>query len=350
MKKLLILGFGLLLAATAIGQDIHFSQFYHSPLTMNPANTGVFDGDFRAGLNYRNQWRSTISKPFKTGSIFYDMGIKPKGLNRGKIGVGGLIFYDKAGSGDLSNTSIFGTGSYMISVGPVRDHHLSFGLQIGLVTKTIDYTLLFFEDQFDVNGVGPGQPGFTKTTADEQGESMSYIDVNLGANWSHRFTDKIVGNGGMALFHINGPKETLAGDIENKLNSRFVLHLGATYMINEKISLEPGFRFMSQAKDQEINLGSLVTYKMGEAGPTDITLLGGLWTRMSMGNKNTDALYPMVGARYKQWQGGLSWDINVSSLQQASSGINGAPEIAIIYIGNLPKPSFVKPVIPCTRF
>ena len=39
-------------------QDIHFSQFYASPLTMNPAMTGMMDGTFRATAQYREQWSS----------------------------------------------------------------------------------------------------------------------------------------------------------------------------------------------------------------------------------------------------------------------------------------------------
>jgi len=33
------------------GQDIHFSQYNMSPLNLNPAFTGSFDGDYRAGGN-----------------------------------------------------------------------------------------------------------------------------------------------------------------------------------------------------------------------------------------------------------------------------------------------------------
>ena len=34
-------------------QDPHFSQFFASPLTLNPAFTGKFDGLFRVAGNYR---------------------------------------------------------------------------------------------------------------------------------------------------------------------------------------------------------------------------------------------------------------------------------------------------------
>jgi hypothetical protein len=54
MKKLLLT---LLLfsgfASVCLAQDPNFSQFFASPLTLNPALTGKFDGSFRLAGNYR---------------------------------------------------------------------------------------------------------------------------------------------------------------------------------------------------------------------------------------------------------------------------------------------------------
>ncbi|MEJ0081310.1 MAG: hypothetical protein WDM78_10285 [Puia sp.] len=37
----------------------------------NPANTGFIpDADYRLGANYRNQWSSVMSEPYKTMSIW----------------------------------------------------------------------------------------------------------------------------------------------------------------------------------------------------------------------------------------------------------------------------------------
>ncbi len=54
-------------------QDIHFSQFYMSPLNLNPAMTGVMNGNIRLTGNYRNQWASVLrDKSFRTYSVSYD--------------------------------------------------------------------------------------------------------------------------------------------------------------------------------------------------------------------------------------------------------------------------------------
>jgi hypothetical protein len=54
-----------MLPIAAMAQDLHFSQWFNSPLTTNPANAGFIpDADYRFGANYRNQWSSiSLTKP-----------------------------------------------------------------------------------------------------------------------------------------------------------------------------------------------------------------------------------------------------------------------------------------------
>ena len=75
MKKLICtLSICLTLALCASAQDPNFSQFFASPLTLNPALTGKFDGVYRVAGNYRNQW-PTINNAFRTYTASFDMGI-----------------------------------------------------------------------------------------------------------------------------------------------------------------------------------------------------------------------------------------------------------------------------------
>src|SRR3954451_6192603 len=91
------------------GQDLHFSQYFNSPLIVNPANTGFIpDGDYRAGINYRNQW-ANIGNPYKTFSVFGDGQFFADRFENGWIGIGGALMRDVAGSGNLSTTRAFGS-------------------------------------------------------------------------------------------------------------------------------------------------------------------------------------------------------------------------------------------------
>jgi hypothetical protein len=72
-KKLIVMAGCMQLMLIGMGQDLHFSQWYNSPLTANPANTGFIpDADYRIGANYRNQYSTVMTVPYKTMSIFGD--------------------------------------------------------------------------------------------------------------------------------------------------------------------------------------------------------------------------------------------------------------------------------------
>src|SRR3954453_9378817 len=64
----------VLMGMHCLAQDPHFSQFFASPLTLNPALTGKFDGNLRIAGNYRNQW-PTINRAFTTSTVSVDFPI-----------------------------------------------------------------------------------------------------------------------------------------------------------------------------------------------------------------------------------------------------------------------------------
>ena len=49
-------------------QDVHFSQFFETPLWRNPSLAGIYNGDTRVQAVYRNQWNS-VTDAYKTGSL-----------------------------------------------------------------------------------------------------------------------------------------------------------------------------------------------------------------------------------------------------------------------------------------
>src|SRR5829696_624925 len=111
-------------------QDLHFSQFFNSPLSTNPANTGFIpDGDYRLGVNFRDQWSSIMSVPYKTMSAFGDVQIMKNRDQTGWIGVGGLILRDVAGSGNLTSTKLYGSVAYHQMMG--YSSLLSMGFNVG---------------------------------------------------------------------------------------------------------------------------------------------------------------------------------------------------------------------------
>jgi hypothetical protein len=108
------------IAPFASAQDLHFSQFMNSPLATNPANTGFLpEGDYRLGVNYRNQWASVMTIPYKTMSAFGDAQVLQNENNDGWLGIGGMLLRDVAGSGNLTSTKLYGSIAYhqMLNLG-----------------------------------------------------------------------------------------------------------------------------------------------------------------------------------------------------------------------------------------
>src|SRR5215210_3962355 len=164
----------------ASSQDLHFSQWYNSPLTANPANTGFIpDADFRIGANYRNQYSAVMTVPYKTMSIWGDAQVLRDKFENGWLGLGGVILRDVAGTGKLTSTKIYGSAAYhqMLGISSL----LTAGFNAGWVNKRINIQDLKFPDQFDGKFFDNQLP--TDVVLDRT--STSYIDVQFGMNYAY---------------------------------------------------------------------------------------------------------------------------------------------------------------------
>src|SRR5580765_1547389 len=98
-RRLQILFILVILEKMVSAQDPSFSQFFASPLTLNPALTGKFNGDLRVAGNYRNQW-PTVNKAYVTSTLSIDLPIFQNVLREGdRWGVGVLAMTDKTANG-----------------------------------------------------------------------------------------------------------------------------------------------------------------------------------------------------------------------------------------------------------
>ncbi len=78
MKKTILYFFIGLVSLSVKGQDLHFAQSNQTPLFINPAAAGVFDGWERVIINHRNQWLGANTS-FMTTAIGADINLGKKG-------------------------------------------------------------------------------------------------------------------------------------------------------------------------------------------------------------------------------------------------------------------------------
>src|SRR5688500_12258400 len=185
------------------GQDLHFSQFFNSPLTTNPANTGFIpDGDYRLGINYRNQWSSVMTIPYKTMSAFGDVQLFRDRFETGWLGAGGVILRDVAGSGNLTSTKVYGSVAYHQMLG--YSSLLSLGFNVGYANKQINVSNLKFPDQIDGHFFDHGVP----TNAILDRNNITYLDMQVGMNYAYFPTERVYVNAGFSAHHVNRPRES----------------------------------------------------------------------------------------------------------------------------------------------
>jgi len=313
----------MLLVISATGQDLHFSQWFNSPLTTNPANTGFIpDADYRIGANYRNQYSTVMTVPYKTMSIFGDAQVMRERITNGWIGVGGVILRDVAGTGKLTSTKVYGSLAYHQMLG--LSSLLSAGFNAGYVNKRINTSELKFPDQFD----GKFFDNHIPTDAVITTPSVSYMDVQAGLNYAYFPTENIYLNGGFSVHHLNRPRESFFTDDlpgqESRISPRYIGFANASIKLNEMFIVNPMAYYTMQAKASELVAGGTVHYNLSGDGETQ--LIGGLFMRPG------DAVVPMVGFMWQNIRLTFSYDATTSSLKNYNGG-RGAYEFSIIRNG-----------------
>jgi len=317
MKQLqFFLGIIALLSAVLASraQDVHYSQFYNTPLYINPAYTGNMDCNLRAGLNYRKQAES-ITVPFLTYSAFLDGRLEPDWLGkRSWIGLGGLFYYDNAGDGSLTTNRGMFFGSF--SQGFNSDNSLfgSLGVGVGASNKSVDFKKFTFDNQWDPLNLqfDPSLPSGENV----DNSSIFYPDFNLGLMLSY-LTDDFAYELGASVSHITEPRESFYGE-DNKLGRKYIVHGNIITRLNDRFQLKPeAFHAMHEGTSETVAGASLIY------GSADLILYGGLWHRFGRD------IIPMAGFEYNKFALMVSYDINISK-QHLASGYDGGLEISLV--------------------
>lgn len=339
----------LLASPAAFAQDIHFTQFDASPLTINPAFTGGFDGTVRAAAIYRDQWRSILGSDaaFKTISASVDAPILRDLSVDDYLAAGIQLYSDKAGDGNLSNTSVLASIAYhkFLGGGNSTDPNkvLTVGLQGGYSSKSVDLSKLYFSDEYINGNFNPG----TSSEYQNLNNDNRYFTINAGIAWSHSPSERFGYTLGMGANNLNQPNDNFTKKINSEvgLAMRYTAQAGFIWYTGDRLSIRPGLLYQSQATATEVTVGSEFNYIVGipEDRPLTTSVFVGVWSRLQ------DAMMVTAGVEHKNIRFGVSYDYNNSDLKPASNG-NGAFEISIRYVAPNPIDLARRLVYPCSRF
>ena len=347
MKKIFVLIVVVLFCVKGKSQDIHFSQFNAVPLIINPALTGVFNGDQRAALNYKDQWTG-FGAGYKTYSFSLDAGIMKKKWQNACLGLGLNVFNDVAGDAQMSTTKALLSVSGIININ--SQQQITAGIQGGLVQNSIDPTSLIWDDQYQNGAYDPGITSMDYVNMDP----FYYGDVSAGISWNFTTDQSTMSSydatrveAGVSIHHANRPNLHFTTNTNtNQLYGKIIFHANSNIGIsNTRLSIKPGMMVALQGPSTEILAGAILRYRTKESShftgyfAEQAISIGGYY-------RLNDAFIPSVWFEMGSFALGVSYDMNVSQLR-AASNMRGGMEISLRFINPNPftyqrwsKPSF----------
>ena len=296
------------------------SQYYNSPIYLNPALTGKLNSNWRVVANYRNQYTAVSNpSPFTSFGVSVDAGVLRERLNDDIIGFGLLFFNDNQAGSVLRTQHIMFSTAYHKGFGYKKDHFLSAGFQFDLVHRGLNINALDFEDEFtgtDFNGL---------TLENIQTTSIWYPNMNAGLFWSSYFSKMFSAFGGVSLHNILTPKESFTG-APSERNMRYSASAGVVIDINKFVLISPNGLYFKQGPADQIIAGSSFGFNLsGTRRPYETTLYVGGWYNLN------GAIIGSAGFQFKGMQVGFSYDNNIGDIQGAAKNY-GAIEISLIFV------------------
>ena len=334
MKRFgLILIFFLLNGFIIYSQDIHFSNTESSSVFLNPAQTGNSDGSMRFINSYRSQW-SSITSPYKTTTVFFD---KAMSLGNNKLFGGINLLYDASGIIGLKVSKFYLSGAYENTIG---NGVIRFGLQAGYVVKQFSLDGVTFDSQWD-NTMGSFNPALPNMETN-MGESTGYFDINAGALFKTRINNSFP-EIGFAISHLNKPNSSFFE--KDYLDMAYTIQGKVNMYIGQQFSIQPAVIYQLFSKASSIVAGSHYFLYTPENENNINAIFFGTFVRTGF-NRNTDSFIFLTGLDYYQFRVTLSYDINISELNEATQ-YKGAFEISLRWTGFSGKIN--SSIIPCFR-
>lgn len=328
-------------ALPVIAQDIHFSQFFETPLLRNPALAGIFSGDIRLQGVYRTQWNS-VTVPYQTGSLNAEYKL-PVGRGNDFLTIGAEVLYDKAGTAALSSTHLLPGLNYHKALSSDRNMYLSLGVMGGLVQRRIDRSKITTNSQFDGSNYNPSLAdgeSFSKS-------SYSYFDGSVGMSFNSQVGENTDNNIfiGLAYHHFNkAPRISFYGNAAYEMTPKWVGSAGLRMSVNESSFFTLQADYSKQGTYTETIAGVLYSWRLdNDSDDPRYIVHAGAFLRWK------DALVPVVKLEFKPMAVAVSYDANISQLTTASKG-RGGFEISLTYQKYVNKENSSSESVRCPRF
>lgn len=320
-------------------QDPQFSQFYASPLYLNPALAGSTDRA-RVGVNYRNQWPS-LTHSFTTISAYIDYFSKAA-----ESGIGLIITEHREGFLDFKSNEIGLLYSYKLQVSD--EVIMRTGLQLSYFNKNLNFEDLIFGNQIDIdNGqvIGPSGEAF------DRGANVDFLSASAGTLIYS--SDTWIG---FSIHHVNRPNQSFL-DQESRLSRKYSLHAGHKIMFAKGRRLRTvSYQFQERSATFAVNYKSQGGFNQLDVGLQlyfQPILIGGWYRGIPIQSVNkvskNESVIALFGLELnKDLSFGYSYDFTVSQLAGATGG---AHEFSLtLSFGKIVKRTRRDTILPCFKY
>lgn len=329
MKRIALFVVACTLYHAVVGQTYHFSQFYSTPLLVNPANTGLTQGPYRISSNYRSQWNDGGS-PYTTFTISGDAHILQDRLTEGNtLGVGLVFLNDKTMSGAVQTNSFALSTGYHISLDADNIQSVGLGFQGTYNERRIDFSRLQFENQYGNGVYDPSLP----IGEDLQEGKKRYMDLNVGGVYSYNLEDRSF-FAGLAGYNLLKKEDGYLTE-QFKAPTLISAMMGGDIDVGVNNSFYFSGNYRQQGNSREFTAGMAYAFFIDQEGYSALKV--GMWHRFK------DALIPYAGFTYNGLQVGCSFDYTVSGAKTTSQ-IRNTFEISLLYLA--PDQRELKRLIP----
>lgn len=325
MRKEIILGTVTLISVFFImskiqGQDLHYSQFYNSPQNINPALTGVFNGDHRYMVSMRDQWRF-VPVPWFTMSGAYDRKLYVLKGDHHFLGVGGSLNHDRQGDSKLNLTSLNVNGAYHRILN--ANHIISGGLTLGFASRGFNMSLLTWDKQWNgeaFNGSLPTGESYSNM------ERVNFLESGLGVNYRYQKDKRTFADIGVSALHLVKPNSAFYNNDVADLPRRITFSGTGQVQLTGFLDIQLHVLYQKQGPYNETILGGLCKIYLSEKKGKEIQLHAGL------GYRTAQSFIPTLAIQYNNIYAGLSYDVDTNNFNDIVNSNKGGPEIHVRYI------------------
>lgn len=319
-SKLALLLLNVLFFYKINAQDLHYSQFYNSPQNLNPALTGVFNGDHRFVGSLRDQWRF-VPVPWFTFSGTYDRKLFVLPGEKHFLGVGGFFNHDRQGDGNFNLTSLAAQGAYHRIIHP--KHIISGGISLGLASRGFNTQNFTWDKQWNGDVFDPSlssQEGF------DNFERINFLDMGLGINYRWQKNNRTHVDAGGSILHLFKPDNSFYDFDLAQLPRRLTTSLVGNFKLLERLDVQVHGLYQKQGVYNEMIMGGLGKIYISQARGREYQL------HIGAGYRTSGSLFPTVAVQYNNIYASFSYDVDDTVFNE-TVGINrGGPEFHVRYI------------------